>query len=300
MKVFTMLFLTSCLFSHQSHSGEISLSFDDSPTNFGGYFSDLQRTKELAKQLKNVSVNEVVFFSNSVRLTAEGKERLEIYAQHGHIIANHSHGHLDLHEVGANKFIEDVKLAHKLLSPLANFVRWFRFPYLRNGNSRQQRSQVKQALDRMGYRHGYVTVDNYDWYMSRLFQNAARSGKKIHFDRLKRTYINNLWQTIVFYDDMAKAVLKRSPRHVLLLHENDLAALFVGDLVKHIRSKGWRVISPRRAYKDPIAKMNPDVNFAQGLIPRLAKAANYKGSLAHRSESTFYIKGLFKKENVFE
>lgn len=90
--------------------------------------------------------------------------------------------------------------------------------------------------------------------------------------------MNSLWETIEFYDGIAKKVLGRSPSHVLLLYENDMAALFVDDLVAHIRLKGWEIISPIEAYKDPISRMVPDVLFNnQGRIAAIAhsKGMNY-------------------------
>jgi hypothetical protein len=45
----------------------------------------------------------------------------------------------------------------------------------------------------------------------------------------------------------------RSPKHVLLLHEMDITALFVGDLADSLRAKGWDIISPEKAYTDDIA-----------------------------------------------
>ena len=71
---------------------------------------------------------------------------------------------------------------------------------------------------------------------------------------------------------MAKEVLGRSPKHVLLLHENDLAALFIKDLIKHIRESGGKIISPAEAYKDPIADFIPNVLMNnQGRIAAIAK-----------------------------
>jgi thiamine pyrophosphate-dependent acetolactate synthase large subunit-like protein len=109
-----------------------------------------------------------------------------------------------------------------------------------------------------------------------------------------------LYESIEFYDAIAKKSLKRSPRHVLLLHENDAAALFVGDLIKHLRSKGWKIISPQQAYKDPIAKNFPQVVLhKQG---RVAAIANSKGipesELRHPSENEQYLDQAFHKAGV--
>ena len=87
---------------------------------------------------------------------------------------------------------------------------------------------------------------------------------------------------------------------MLLFHENDAAALFVGDLIQHLRTKGWKIISPQQAYKDPIAKSFPQVFFhKQG---RVAAIANSKGipetELRHPSENENYINQAFAEAGV--
>jgi hypothetical protein len=70
----------------------------------------------------------------------------------------------------------------------------------------------------------------------------------VDLEALKKMYITHIWESIQFYHNIALQNLVLSPKHVLLLHENDLAALLIGDLVKHIRSQGWKIISPTEDY----------------------------------------------------
>ena len=44
---------------------------------------------------------------------------------------------------------------------------------------------------------------------------------------------------------------------MLLLHETDLNALFIVDLVAGLRAAGWTIITMDEAYRDPIAQMEP-------------------------------------------
>jgi hypothetical protein len=60
---------------------------------------------------------------------------------------------------------------------------------------------------------------------------------------------------------------------VLLLHENDLAALFVDDLAEALRRKGWTIVPAIEAYQDPIATQLPDTLFnGQGRVAALARS----------------------------
>jgi hypothetical protein len=89
---------------------------------------------------------------------------------------------------------------------------------------------------------------------------------------------------------------------VLLLHENDLAALFLEDLILLLKDKGWRIISPAEAYTDPIAQEIPDVLFNnQGRLGAIAFAKGFKPSaLIQQSEDEKYLDQLMVERRVFE
>jgi hypothetical protein len=153
----------------------------------------------------------------------------------------------------------------------------------------------------MGYINGYVTVDNYDYYLEFLYQQALKENKKINYHLLQELYIEHLWESIQFYQKIALKTLGRSPKHVLLLHENDLAALFLDDLISFLRGEGWLIISPEEAYKDPIAQHIPKVLMnGQGRVAAIAKENGMAGKdLVQKSEDEQYLKDYFNKKKVF-
>jgi len=279
---------------------EIALTFDDAPTQHREYQNGLERTEMLIRKLKDVNIPQVAFFVVTSRMDSLGKARIKLYANAGHIIANHSHSHNRINRIGVEAYIQDILKADSLLRKLPGFAPWFRFPFLDEGNTRPVRDAIRKALANRGYSNGYVTVDNYDWYFDRLFRTAESEEREIDFDKLRKLYIEHLWKSIQFYDNIALETLGRSPKHVLLLHENDLAALFISDFVKFIRDKGWKIISPVEAYQDEIAKTIPDVLLnSQGRVAAIAKAVGYSGRLSLESENTQFLDELFKKEKVF-
>lgn len=282
-------------------SGRIALTFDDAPRPDGHYFKGTKRTRVLIEVLKKARISRTIFFCNTVRFDKSGKDRIRKYADAGHLIANHTHSHPDLHQVGSKVFIEEIERAHPILEVFKNFTPLFRFPFLREGKTKEERDEVRRALGSLGYQNGYVTVDNYDWYMDRIFQATLETGKRVNLKALRKTYISILWEGIQFYDKLAIRTLGRSPNHVLLLHENDLAALFVVDLVEFLRAQGWEIISVVEAYKDPISVVEPDtLILGQGRVMGIASASGYKGPFASPWESEAVIEDIFQKEGVFE
>ena len=151
----------------------------------------------------------------------------------------------------------------------------------------------------MGYLDGYVTIDNYDWYMNHLFQQSLKQGKKVNFNKLRSFYVETLMKSINFYDNLAVKVLKRSPKHVLLLHENDISALFIGDLIDHLRLKGWKIINPIDSYSDPDLTIYPDVlKHGQGRVASKAIELGYKGSTSSGYEDEKTLESLYKSYGV--
>lgn len=278
---------------------EIALTFDDAPIHDGAYFSGSERTKTLIAKLKISGVPQVAFFCITSNMDSLGTARLQQYAAVGHIIANHTHSHLAMRQLGIKNYIQDIFKADEILRKQQGFQSWFRYPFLDEGRTREDRDAIRQALAERGYMNGYVTVDNYDWYLNRLWQTALRAKKKIAYDKLRQIYLEHLWKSITFYDQMARVVLGRSPKHVLLLHENDLAALYVDELVALLMEKGWKIISPAEAYTDPIATNIPDVLLNnQGRIAAIAKANGYKGLFVQESEDEAFLEKLFQSSGV--
>lgn len=288
-----ILFLTISLFSSLSFAKEIAITFDDSPRFAVGYFSGPTRAQKLLSTLKKAKTEEVAFFSVSSKLDEEGRKRLESYANAGHIIANHTHTHPDFNQLTASEYIDDFKKADQLLARFANFQKWFRFPYLREGNEGPKRDLMRETLNEMNYKNAYITVNNYDWYMETQFQEAVKKNPKLDLNKLKNYYVENLLKAVEFYDQMALKHLGRSPKHVLLLHETDINALFVGDLIKSLRDKGWKIISPKVAYTDEISKfsLSETMKFNPGRIGEIAFSKGQKSGLWHEScDETFLDK----------
>lgn len=281
------------------HAKEIALTFDDCPMADGKFYTGEERTNLLIKKLKDLGVPSAAFFCNTKNLDARGMKRLKEYADAGHAIANHTANHLDFHQVSTAQFIAEIEEADRLLSGFKTFQKWFRFPYLREGDTFAKRDALRAYLAAQGYFNGYVTVDTYDWYLNGAFQKALIEGKKIRFEKLKKAYVKVLTEGADFYDAIARRTLNRSPRHVLLLHENDLAALYIDSLVLKLRANGWKIVSPQSAYEDPIAKECPEtLGLGQGRVVAIAKTLGAAGPF-WLWEDEAELEGLLEKEGVF-
>jgi peptidoglycan-N-acetylglucosamine deacetylase len=301
MRVLVGLIVTAVLaFAGAAEARDIALSFDDAPIEDSPIMAGEARSQKLIEALKAANVPQVVFFATPKDYTESDQRRLRAFANAGHLIANHTRWHPNLREMTVEAYMADIADADRLLRGLPNFRAWFRFPFLSEGETREKRDAVRAGLRRMGYAQGYVTVDNYDFYINNLANDAKQQGKPIDEAALRDLYVETIMQAVEFYDAIAVKALQRSPRHVLLLHENDVAALFIGDLVAALRKAGWTIISPDDAYQDPIAKIEPDTLFlGQGRVAAIARTQGVKGGdLVHEREDDVVLDKLFAERVV--
>lgn len=253
---------------------QIALTFDDAPTGQGRLLSGPERTLMLIEGLSESGVSGAMIFVLTRNIEDEtDAARLRAYTDAGHVLANHSHNHPWLRETEADTYLQDVDRASDILVDYPSVAAFYRFPYLDEGNTVERRLAVQEGLATRGLRNGYVTVDTYDWYMQSMLNDVVDMGHPVDIDAWGEVYVEVLMEGIEFYDDIANTQLGRSPRHVLLLHENDLAALFVPQLITALRADGWDIIPAQEAYDDSIGQILPETEFnGQGRIAAIAHA----------------------------
>jgi peptidoglycan/xylan/chitin deacetylase (PgdA/CDA1 family) len=282
-------------------SREIAITFDDAPTKGSNIPDDEKRTDLIIEGLKRANVSRVTFFVNTIRFDKAGRARILKYIAAGHSIANHTHSHPSLNSIDGDLFWLDVERAIGILKPFPNTRPWLRFPYLHEGETKEKRELVRGKLKKAGLHNGYITIDTYDWYLDRALTKARQTGKKIDLDRVREAYVKTTSDSVEFYDNLAIQQLGRSPKHILLLHENDLAALFISDLVSALEDKGWKIISPEEAYADPISKELPQtLELSQGRVAAMARDKGYKGPIRSKWESEEAIDTFLRDLRAFE
>jgi Tol biopolymer transport system component/peptidoglycan/xylan/chitin deacetylase (PgdA/CDA1 family) len=291
----------STSFSRVRGGKKISLTFDDAPRSGSNRLSGMERTLLLIENLAAADSPPVIFFSRAGGIDEEGDIRLRRYQQAGHYIANHSYSHQRISKLGVDGYIADIRKAHEILSKYEGFVPLFRFPFLDEGRDMESRDALRSALRGMGYRNGYVTVDNYDFYMDSLLQKALKQGREINDEQLGKAYVEVLLRAVRFYADIADRYLDHSPVHSLLLHENDLAAMYIDDLIRALRVEGWSMVDALEAFDDPIAAIEPDTLFNnQGRVAAIAETMGAaRRELIHVSEDTAWLNLAFEKMGAF-
>lgn len=274
----------------------IAFSFDDAPRGAGAFLEPDERPKLLIEALQTAGIEQAAFFINPGRITAHDNDAadIEAYAKAGHVLANHTARHSKLSSVSVGTFLADIDAAETWLKDKPNYRPWFRFPYLDEGRKdKAKRDAVRAGLKQRGLMNGYVTVDASDWHMEEMAIAAGKAGTVMDWNALRDLFVESYVQSAEFSDDLARRTLDRAPVQMILLHETDLAAMFVDDLAAELKRQGWTIVSADEAYRDPIAHMEPDIDFADGTRTQMLAAERNVGNRWYKRNDQKLAKKLF-------
>ena len=277
----------------------ISFTFDDGvTTDMPGYPFE-QWNKMILDHLDNAGVKAIFFVKGSNKTDIKGQFLLNSWNDRGHRIGNHTYSHPNYNDKDETfeKFRNELLRNDSIIDKFSNYIKLFRFPYLKEGNTKDKVDQFRAFMKEQGYRNGYVTIDASDWYVNGRLLKRLNENPKADIEGYREFYLEHLLSRANYYEDLAVQLTGRHIHHTLLLHHNLTSALFLGDLIKMFKEKGWKVIDAEEAYKDEIFKSNPsNVPAGESLIWALAKeTGRYDSILRYPAEDGDYEKDRMDK-----
>ncbi len=260
--------------SSAGDSPQIALTMDDFSWNNAIRLTPEQRNEAILGSLEKHSVKVALFVVGRNIESERGQRLLADWDRAGHLLANHTYSHRNYNAptMTADDYHLEIMRAEALLKHYPGFKKYFRFPMLKEGNTAAKRDDLRAALDRSGYRMGYVTIDNSDWAIDQRLRTRLEKDPKADLKPYRDYYLEHLWDRAQYYDSLARKVLGRNVKHTLLTHFNLLNALFLGDLMEMFSSKGWKWIDAEKAFSDPVFDARPKVVPAgESIVWALAK-----------------------------
>jgi len=260
---FTNILILSILICYPVNSKTLSISIDDASLPNGFYFSIDERVNKILKALEVTQTNEAIIYAITKTLQSkDALNRLKKYKKSGHLIGNHTHSHLYASKVNPEAYIEDITKAHEYLKENNLLSLYFRYPYLDRGEKHYKSKKIREYLKSINYKDAYVTIATKDWLINSLFQKELANFNTIDIYKLKDLYIKSIMADIQHAHQYSLNVFKKEIHHTLLLHENDITALFLEDLILKIKSKGWRIHKASDSYADKnvIANFHNSIN----------------------------------------
>jgi len=265
----------------------IAFSFDDGNTDDilaypGEVWNDM-----IINQLKKNSIQTVLFACGKSLDNDKGKVFLQKWNDAGNFIANHTYNHLNYNDslMTYGEFVHDILQCDSVIKGYQNYQKIFRFPYLKTGNTIAKRDQICSFLKNNGYRNGWVTIANSDWYINYRLIKKLTENPQTDINAYRDFYINHIFERAVYYNNLSKEINHRQIKHTLLLHINLTSALFLGDLITKFKKEGWIIGNYSTAINDPIYKENPSTTEFSLIWSQAKRSGKFEDQLRQHDES---------------
>lgn len=248
----------------------IAITVDDLPVHglLPESMTRVQITKRMLEVFKKHQIQEVFGFINASQ--AEFKnEHLKVFKmwrEAGYPLGNHTYTHMDLNKVKNADYIKDIDLNEAALKKENQNLDWkfFRYPYLHEGNSLEKRDAIRKHLKNKGYKIAQVTIDFEDWSWNEPYVRCLRQKDKSSIQWLKKSYLTNANEILLRADKSTKALFKRPVKHILLLHVGAFDAEVLDELLVNYKKLGAEFITLSEAMSDEIYNLDPAMAAAQG------------------------------------
>lgn len=198
---------------------------------------------------------------------AENPHVLEIWTASGNPVANHGWSHANLADSTVEEFLAEIERnepALAALSPDADW-RWFRYPYLSEGETPEKRTAVRHWLAAHHYRVASVTLTFNDYAWNAPYARCMAQGDAAAIAGLEASYLKAAADTLASARRMSRTLYGREIPLVLLMHVGAFDARMAPRLLALYRDAGMRFVTLDQAQADPF--YGPDVRAEASPAP---------------------------------
>jgi peptidoglycan/xylan/chitin deacetylase (PgdA/CDA1 family) len=236
---------------------DLCVTIDDLPFIYGQYLADSAgagRFGDILATLKKYNIKTIGFVVGS-QVDSSRAPLLDRFVAEGHIIGNHTFTHLDLNSSSVKSYQDDIRDGEIAIYNWIGETKYFRYPCLHQGQTRGKYDAIAEFLKSGDFVNVPVTIDNDDWLYNKNFSLALNDGDKIAADSIGKNYLEHMQAMTQYYDSIAVAKLGRDINHILLIHMNEINAVYLDSLLSLYLAQGWRFITPEEALADSLYKI---------------------------------------------
>ncbi len=249
----------------------MAITVDDLPAH-GKLDRDNTRpaiAQKMLEILQKHHIPEVYGFINAHKIDDDPAllEILNIWHAAGYPLGNHTWSHQDIDNISVQEFEGEIAENEATLKKVNNGQDWkyFRYPFLHEGNSLESRNAVRQYLHKSGYKIAEVSVDFADWSWNEPYARCKDLGDLKSIAWLKSSYLQNANDQLERADILMRGLFHRSVPQVLLLHIGAFDAEMIDGLLAEYEKKGVKFISLSEALKDEAYAIDPGIAFPSGM-----------------------------------
>ncbi|MCV3274462.1 polysaccharide deacetylase family protein, partial [Roseobacter sinensis] len=236
---------------------EIAITLDDLPYVLPSRTTPSEGLAQIQAVNDALAAHDVVAtgFAVGEQIGWRSRPALNAFADAGHTIGNHSWSHPDYGTITAEQFREETRRTDEVLSNWIGTSRFYRFPFLREGETEAAKAAAEAILSELGYVNVPVTIDTDDWRHNAEYLDALDRGNDAAAAEIVAAYVAHIQERTEHFEVLAQEGLRREVPHILLLHMNQINADHLGDILGWYEAEGWAFITVEQALSDPFYQM---------------------------------------------
>jgi len=250
------------LVSAQTPRRAVAITIDDLPRggdgsgpSFDAVWSMNQRLLRPFKE-DRIPVTGFVNQGRAADVGLDGLRRLlDLWLDAGADLGNHSHSHFNINAVPLSEYTADIvkgePVLRAALEARGKTLRYFRHPFLFTGPNAEIKAGMQAFLDAHGYRVAPVTIDDADYMYAALYTRPE------YRDRVRAEYVPYMESVVAFFEARSVEVVGREFPQILLIHDNELNADLMPQLLQMFRRRGYAFVTLDEALADDAYRL-PD------------------------------------------
>lgn len=247
----------------------VLITVDDLPIALGRLHTDPQERERITHDLLDVlakhKIRAIGFVTWQNMIDDRDRDLLRKWLDAGHELGNHTNAHLNYTRTAIPEYVAD---AEKGRRELAGFlrdrlgdrhreetparVRFFRFPFLREGDTEQKLDAMRAYLAESGQRNVPVTLDTQDWLFEEPWVEARRQKNERELARIGEEYQDMMRLEVRAAETTGDALFGRQVPQVLLVHANEVGAAQWDRFFTWLRDRGYRFAAADEVLADPV------------------------------------------------
>lgn len=254
--------LASLMLASAVHAQSVAFTFDDGPRLAEGpLMSPQQRNEAILAALAKHKVSAALFVTaGNGANRPEGYALAKAWGDAGHALGNHTMTHPDLHsdKLSLEQYEQQILDCDAIVRTLPGYQKWFRYTFLREGNTLEKRDGMRAFLRQQGYRNAYVSLDTSDWRFDDKLRAVLKKNPQADIAPIKAQYLAHVRQRALAYRALSQQLQGRDIAQVILLHHNLVNALWLNDVIAQFKGMGWSIVTPAAAFADPVYQLTPE------------------------------------------
>ena len=242
--------------SRPASPSQVALTFDDLPDHgpLPPGMSRVDVARSVINTLRTHKTPAVYGFINAQQLEPhpEDAEVLRLWREAGFPLGNHTFSHMDLHANSAESFEREVAANEETLRRYMGDRdwHWFRYPYLKEGDTAAKYRAVREMLTRRGYRIAQVTLSFDDYAYNDPYARCVARNDRDGVAWLERSYEMRAADSLGRGRQAARALFGRDIRHVMLLHLGAFETVMLPRLLALLHDQGFALTTLEDAEGD--------------------------------------------------